>query len=39
MNRQTVELARGFGAASLLLILVLFLFTVARRIGGRGPGS
>jgi phosphate transport system permease protein len=35
----SVEIARGFGAAALLLILVLILFTVARRIGGRGPGQ
>lgn len=36
---SSVEIARGFGAASLLLILVLILFTVARRIGGRGAGQ
>lgn len=30
--------ARGFGAAAFLLLLVLFLFVVARLIGGRGPG-
>jgi phosphate transport system permease protein len=36
---ESVEIARGFGAASLLLILVLILFTVARRLGGRGPGQ
>src|SRR5271165_1722516 len=29
---------RGFGAAAALLLLVLILFTVARIIGGRGPG-
>lgn len=34
-----VEIARGFGAAALLLLLVLILFTVARWIGGRGPGQ
>jgi phosphate transport system permease protein len=31
--------ARGFGAASVLLILVLGLFLAARLIGGRGPGN
>jgi phosphate transport system permease protein len=31
--------ARGFGAATLLLVLVLVLFVVARIIGGRGPGQ
>jgi phosphate transport system permease protein len=36
---ETVELARGFGAASLLLLVVLVLFTLARWIGGRGPGQ
>jgi phosphate transport system permease protein len=35
---EPVEIARGFGAAGLLLIVVLILFTVARRVGGRGPG-
>jgi phosphate transport system permease protein len=33
------DIARGFGAASLLLILVLVLFATARKIGGRGPGQ
>jgi phosphate transport system permease protein len=36
---QAVENARAFGAASILLVLVLLLFTLARRIGGRGPGQ
>ena len=36
---EAVENARAFGAASMLLILVLLLFTLARRIGGRGPGQ
>jgi phosphate transport system permease protein len=36
---ESVEIARGFGAASLLLVLVLVLFTIARMIGGRGPGQ
>ena len=34
-----VMLARGFGSAALLLVLVLVLFAVARGIGGRGPGQ
>jgi phosphate transport system permease protein len=33
------EQARGFGAASTLLVLVLLLFLIARKIGGRGPGQ
>jgi phosphate transport system permease protein len=36
---EAVEIARGFGAAALLLILVLVLFGIARKIGGRGPGQ
>ena len=36
---ESVEIARGFGAAALLLVLVLVLFAIARRIGGRGPGQ
>src|SRR5262249_16829708 len=31
-------IARGFAAASFLLLLVLALFVLARVIGGRGPG-
>ena len=31
--------ARGFGTAAVLLLLVLGLFTIARLIGGRGPGQ
>jgi phosphate transport system permease protein len=30
---------RGFGAAAVLLGLVLVLFVVARIVGGRGPGQ
>jgi phosphate transport system permease protein len=30
---------RGFGAASVLLLLVLVLFGIARMIGGRGAGQ
>jgi phosphate transport system permease protein len=33
------EIARGFGAAFILLMLVVVLFVAARRIGGRGPGQ
>lgn len=36
---QPAYIARGFGAAAVLLALVLVLFVVARVIGGRGPGS
>jgi phosphate transport system permease protein len=36
---ENVEIARGFGAASVLLVLVLVLFTLARWVGGRGPGQ
>ena len=32
------QIARGFGAAAVLLMLVLLLFTVARIIGGRPAG-
>lgn len=32
-------IARGFGAAAVLLLLVLALFAIARVIGGRGPGE
>jgi phosphate transport system permease protein len=31
--------ARGFGTAAVLLLLVLTLFVIARLIGGRGPGQ
>jgi phosphate transport system permease protein len=34
-----IEHTRGFGAAALLLGLVLLLFVIARWIGGRGPGQ
>jgi phosphate transport system permease protein len=36
---EKAEIARGFGAACALLILVVGLFTIARAIGGRGPGQ
>ena len=32
-------IARAFGAASILLVIVVFLFLVARTLGGRGPGQ
>jgi phosphate transport system permease protein len=32
------QVIRGFGTAATLLIVVLILFGVARRLGGRGPG-
>jgi phosphate transport system permease protein len=36
---QAAEQARGFGAAAVLLVLVLVLFAIGRIIGGRGPGQ
>lgn len=35
---QPAMVARGFGAAATLLMLVVVLFVVARVIGGNGPG-
>ncbi|MFJ3822655.1 phosphate ABC transporter permease PstA [Streptomyces nodosus] len=35
---EPAMIARGFGAAATLLVLVLLLFIAARVIGGRGPG-
>ncbi|MGW7382442.1 phosphate ABC transporter permease PstA [Streptomyces sp. NPDC054794] len=35
---EPTMIARGFGAAAVLMALVLVLFTIARIIGGRGPG-
>lgn len=35
---QPTMIARGFGAAAVLMALVLVLFVIARVIGGRGPG-
>jgi phosphate transport system permease protein len=32
-------IARGFGAGFALVVVVLILFTIARRIGGRAPGE
>lgn len=31
-------IARGFGTAAVLILLVLTLFALARVIGGKGPG-
>lgn len=36
---ETTMIARGFGTATVLLMLVLVLFAIARLIGGRGPGQ
>jgi len=36
---QPNQVVRGFGTAATLLVLVLVLFGLARRIGGRGPGT
>jgi len=33
------QIARGFGAAAVLMLVVLLLFVLARVIGGRGPGE
>ncbi len=32
-------IARGFGTAAVLMVLVVILFLIARAIGGRGPGQ
>ncbi len=36
---EPAMIARGFGAAAALLVLVLVLFAIARIIGGRGAGQ
>ncbi len=36
---ESVMITRGFGAAAVLMILVLILFVLARTFGGRGPGQ
>ena len=36
---EPAMIARGFGAAAVLMLLVLLLFTLARVVGGRGPGQ
>jgi phosphate transport system permease protein len=38
-NPEPNYIARGFGAAVVLLVLVLVLFGIARMIGGRGAGQ
>ncbi|MEW2076021.1 phosphate ABC transporter permease PstA [Streptomyces sp. NPDC012403] len=35
---EPTYIARGFGTAAVLLVLVLVLFVLARVLGGRGPG-
>ena len=32
-------IARGFGTAAVLMVVVVILFLAARAIGGRGPGQ
>jgi phosphate transport system permease protein len=39
LSPEKTEIARGFGAAAVLLALVLVLFAIMRVIGGRGPGQ
>lgn len=36
---EPTMIARGFGSAAVLMILVLVLFWIARIVGGRGPGQ
>lgn len=36
---EPTYIARGFGSAAVLLVLVLVLFVLARVLGGRGPGQ
>lgn len=36
---QKNYVSRGFAAAAFLLLVVLFLFALARALGGRGPGN
>lgn len=36
---EPTMVARGFGTAAVLMVLVLVLFGLARAIGGRGPGE
>lgn len=38
-NPEPNYITRGFGAAAVLLALVLVLFIIVRAIGGRGPGQ
>lgn len=36
---EKTMIARGFGAAAVLMVLVLVLFALARVLGGRAPGE
>lgn len=36
---EPTQIARGFGAAAVLMMIVLFLFVLARILGGRGAGE
>lgn len=36
---EPTMIARGFGTAAVLMVVVLLLFALARAIGGRGPGQ
>lgn len=36
---EPTMIARGFGTAAVLMLVVLILFVIARIIGGRGPGN
>nr|WTB33226.1 phosphate ABC transporter permease PstA [Streptomyces sp. NBC_00830] len=36
---EPTYIARGFGTAAVLLVLVLVLFVITRVLGGRGPGQ
>ncbi|MGW1722447.1 phosphate ABC transporter permease PstA [Streptomyces sp. NPDC002306] len=36
---EPTMISRGFGAATVLMALVLIMFVIARIIGGRGPGQ
>ena len=38
-NPQPEMIARGFGTAAALMLLVLVLFALGRALGGRGPGQ
>ena len=38
-NPEPNYITRGFGAAAVLLVLVLVLFSIMRAVGGRGPGQ
>ncbi|MFU8870452.1 phosphate ABC transporter permease PstA [Micromonospora sp. SL4-19] len=38
-SASAYDVSRGFGAATVLLVLVLLLFVLARLVGGRGPGQ